>query len=519
MLMGLLVGVFAVITAGLATAGLDSGGTTSSLAASAAPSQNGDVTPCATPVDPDDRSRDVDDDSDIDCESEAALRDKQKITICHGTGNGGWVQISPDDDGVVNGHADHPTDIIPPFDYEDDGQTHHYPGKNWDASGQAIWKNGCEEPEPPPTCPESASVTATDSGGAAREQFTSPDSVYARGVNMPSNKTLSFTVSADNGGPVAGGSVPSGSGNFTTLVWSGSGALTGSHTYTVTFSTTGCSRGDTFQYSTPQPTPNPKLIVRKTVIGAPAKPASDFSFSVNGGTPKAFETDGENELTLAPGIYNVTEVAALGIHHDEDDCKIVTLNCPAADTAPGVHHHEHGGAGHAVEAAGEEDRGRLGRPQSDFSFRVNGGEPTPFSADGLNELVVPAGTYNVAEVARRRLHDRPRAAAASVLSAPQTTIRPASSRTPRTSPQTPQQPVGVFVKCVDNFDDGTFQATFGYESENAKEVTIAIGQLNNVAPPDPETAPTAVSLRPSSPGTSDQRSRRAAPQGRRSSGA
>ena len=321
-----LVGLMAVIAAGLATAGLDSDRTTRTLAASAAPSQDGDVTPCATPVAPDDRSRDVDDDSDVDCESEAALRDSQHITICHGTGDGGWNQISPDDDGVVNGHADHPTDIIPPFDYEDHGQVHHYPGKHWDASGQAIWNNGCEKPEPPPTCPENASVTATDSGGAAQEQFTSPDSVYARGLNMPSNTTLSFTVSGEDGS-VASGNVPSGNGSFTSPVWDGSGASTGSHTYTVAFSATGCSRGDTFQYSTPEPTPNPELIVRKTVIGA-GKPASDFSFSVNGGAPTAFEVDGENKLTLAPGTYNVTEAPAPGFTTTTDGCNNVTLSVP-----------------------------------------------------------------------------------------------------------------------------------------------------------------------------------------------
>ena len=79
-----------------------------------------------------------------------------KVTICHATSSdkNPYVQISVDDDSIVkSGHGDHPEDIIPPFDWVDNGKPQHYAGKNWDASGQAIWGNGCDVPSPKPPEP------------------------------------------------------------------------------------------------------------------------------------------------------------------------------------------------------------------------------------------------------------------------------------------------------------------------------------------------------------------------------
>ena len=87
------------------------------------------------------------------------------ITICHALGNGGFIQITPNANGDVSGHAGNShqdgKDIIPPFEYNDDGETAYFPGQNWDEEGIAIWENGCDIPEetetpppPPPTCEE-----------------------------------------------------------------------------------------------------------------------------------------------------------------------------------------------------------------------------------------------------------------------------------------------------------------------------------------------------------------------------
>jgi uncharacterized repeat protein (TIGR01451 family) len=86
-----------------------------------------------------------------------------KQTICHATSSdtNPYVVNTPNKNGDVDGHADHtgpvwnPTlkaehdwwgDIIPAFDYNEDGQTAHFAGLNWDANGQAWFANDCRVP-------------------------------------------------------------------------------------------------------------------------------------------------------------------------------------------------------------------------------------------------------------------------------------------------------------------------------------------------------------------------------------
>ena len=53
------------------------------------------------------------------------------------------------------------------------------------------------------------------------------------------------------------------------------------------------------------------LIVNKVVVNnnGGTKQAQDFQFQVNGGAATAFEADGQNEMTVNAGTYNVTELA------------------------------------------------------------------------------------------------------------------------------------------------------------------------------------------------------------------
>ena len=72
--------------------------------------------------------------------------DEDTIRICHATGQeGNYQSISPDKNGIINGHAgtNHQDgrDIIPPFDYGESIQ--HFAGQNWDVVGQTIWNNNC----------------------------------------------------------------------------------------------------------------------------------------------------------------------------------------------------------------------------------------------------------------------------------------------------------------------------------------------------------------------------------------
>jgi hypothetical protein len=79
--------------------------------------------------------------------------------------------------------------------------------------------------------------------------------------------------------------------------------------------------------SSPPPAPaNPKLHVKKVVIGATTSPNA-FSFSVsNGGGTHAFEADGENQLTLPAGTYTVTEPAVSGWTTTYAGCSNVVLS-------------------------------------------------------------------------------------------------------------------------------------------------------------------------------------------------
>lgn len=73
-----------------------------------------------------------------------------KVTICHATGSQSnpYVVNTPNANGDVSGHAGNShqdgRDIIPPFEYNDGGETKMFPGQNWDAEHQAIYNNDCQ---------------------------------------------------------------------------------------------------------------------------------------------------------------------------------------------------------------------------------------------------------------------------------------------------------------------------------------------------------------------------------------
>ncbi|HXF97673.1 MAG TPA: hypothetical protein VNJ46_03555 [Gaiellaceae bacterium] len=70
-----------------------------------------------------------------------------------------------------------------------------------------------------------------------------------------------------------------------------------------------------------------RLIVRKVVVNdnGGAKQAQDFSFQVNGGSAQAFEADGENELVVPAGIYDVSEPAVAGYSTSYQGCSNIVL--------------------------------------------------------------------------------------------------------------------------------------------------------------------------------------------------
>ncbi|GAA2075722.1 hypothetical protein GCM10009840_07240 [Pseudolysinimonas kribbensis] len=100
----------------------------------------------------------------------------KKITICHATASGSnpWVKQTPNVSSIIQGLGGHGSsgvnvdDIIPPFDYTQNGVVKHYDGNNWSAGGQQIWNNDCTQPGAPrgPTYTE-AVCTATGQTGDA----------------------------------------------------------------------------------------------------------------------------------------------------------------------------------------------------------------------------------------------------------------------------------------------------------------------------------------------------------------
>lgn len=71
---------------------------------------------------------------------------------------------------------------------------------------------------------------------------------------------------------------------------------------------------------TPQ---NGTLIIQKVVINdsqTGSSTAPDFSFTVNGGASTQFEADGENEMSVPPGSYDVVENAASGYNTTYQNC-------------------------------------------------------------------------------------------------------------------------------------------------------------------------------------------------------
>ena len=99
---------------------------------------------------------------------------KEKVDICHATGSNSnpYNSANADKTADAGGHDGHSGpvwfsgitvawgDIIPPFTYTGGS----YPGKNWDANGQAIYNNGgCNGVLPTPTPTPSVTPTPTPS--------------------------------------------------------------------------------------------------------------------------------------------------------------------------------------------------------------------------------------------------------------------------------------------------------------------------------------------------------------------
>jgi uncharacterized repeat protein (TIGR01451 family) len=177
----------------------------------------------------------------------------ENILICHATNADGnaYVINTPNKNGTVDGHASDSGpvwtpalkdlkiawgDIIPPFDYNEDDQTEHFAGLNWDANGQAWYANSC-------VVPITAAVDKTNDANADAA-FTDDETTTVPGTAVTFKVTVTNTsvvpavvtglVDRVSGNPVA--FTPSPNPVGTTLA---AGAAT-----TFTFSLAGYSPAD-----------------------------------------------------------------------------------------------------------------------------------------------------------------------------------------------------------------------------------------------------------------------------------
>ena len=101
-------------------------------------------------------------------------------------------------------------------------------------------------------------------------------------------------------------------------------------------------------------------------------------------------------MTVDAGTYSVTEPAAAGYATSYSNCsQLVIAN---GDTATCTITNDDVPATLIVKKVVVNDNGGTATAD-DFSFQVNGGQPIAFEADGQNDLMVDAGTYEVAEPA------------------------------------------------------------------------------------------------------------------------
>jgi hypothetical protein len=157
----------------------------------------------------------------------------------------------------------------------------------------------------------------------------------------------------------------------------------------------GCTDEDDDSES-PDPVTTGTLHIVKSLIkdnGGTAV-AEDFSFQVDGGSATAFEADGQNDLTLPAGTYDVTEVATLGYTTSYDSCTDIELAAGGEATCTITNDDQQGTL--IVKKVLINDNGGTAAVD-DFSFHVNGGPSVSFEVDGQNDLPVNAALFDITE--------------------------------------------------------------------------------------------------------------------------
>lgn len=133
------------------------------------------------------------------------------------------------------------------------------------------------------------------------------------------------------------------------------------------------------------------LRVIKTVIndnGGTAT-ASAFSFQVNGDTVTSFEADGQNDLTVAPGTYSVTEPAVAGYATSYDNCASVSVTSGGTTTCT-ITNNDIGPLLTVTKVVTNDNGGT--KVIGDFPLFVDATQVTSGAQNGFN-----VGTYTISE--------------------------------------------------------------------------------------------------------------------------
>ena len=125
-----------------------------------------------------------------------------RITICHATGDGSWISVTPSASAAIAGHGHHGRDVIPAFTYERGRETIHFGGLNLGAigpagqTGQAILAAGCRLPAAEPIPPDTEATTTP-----APTTATTPPPTAAPATAAPSTASPPTPVSTTSVAP------------------------------------------------------------------------------------------------------------------------------------------------------------------------------------------------------------------------------------------------------------------------------------------------------------------------------
>ncbi len=450
-----------------------------------------------------------------------------KVTLCH-SGNGkNFVEITIAPQGVLNGHSrNHSHDIIPPFSF---GGT-SFPGQNWDATGQGIFNNGCERPQPVTDPVEEPAQKVSICHSAAGKKFVSIEVAVAAALNGHSSqheediippfkyrdKGEEKTFPGQNWGSEGqaifnNGCVPpapppnqpdpqpvvptvtcvdvASDGSYTAYFgYQSSGLVAQTVAAGVDNSVTLSAAGSGASSSAPPTVFQPGVVGSAvTVSGIASGGSAIWSITVGGKTSTAIATSESTACEPEPepvdfGLFAVCTERGTGgtysVTFGYQNDNTLPVNVPIGRNNRVL-----------VDGEGGPDRGQ----PATLAAGRNG---NAFTISGLKTSKSVAWEVTVGGLQRVATADSSTPACAS----PPPTPEPEPEPEPRAL-----EPIGPSVRCVALNSDGSYDVVFGYSNPNLVTIEVPAGAANGlrVSPdgPGPETRGQPTAFEPGSVGT------------------